>query len=117
VPKYLEIVYRYPRFLERIELIEISGHTDKDDSRYANPYISRERAGQVLAFLLSDSSMSPYCDFLKEKAVTSGYSATKFPSTCEAERCAEARRVEITIRLNETDLLREFLDILKQVIR
>ena len=117
VPKYLEIVYKYPKFLERIELIEISGHTDNDDTRNANPYISRERAGQVLAFLLSETPMMPYFELLKEKAMTAGYSATRFPETCEDQRCAEARRVEITIRLSETDVLREFLDILKQVIR
>jgi outer membrane protein OmpA-like peptidoglycan-associated protein len=117
VPKYFEIVYKYPEFLERIELIEISGHTDKDDTRNANPYISRERAGQVLAFLVSESTMLPYLELLKDKAMTAGYSATRFPETCEDQRCAEARRVEITIRLSETDVLREFLDILKQVIR
>jgi outer membrane protein OmpA-like peptidoglycan-associated protein len=117
VPKYMEIVYRYPKFLERIELIEISGHTDKEDTRGANPFISRERAGQVLSFLLKEPAMQSYIGLLQEKAITSGYSATRFPESCEQERCAEARRVEITIRLSETDVLREFLEILRQVIR
>ena len=117
VPKYLEIVQRYQKFLERIELIEISGHTDKFDTRNANPFISRERAGQVLEFLLNEPAMTPYWDLLKEKAMTAGYSATRFPTACLEEKCAEARRVEISIRLSETDVLREFLDILKQVIR
>lgn len=117
VPKYLEIVHKYPEFLDRIELIEISGHTDKDDTRNANPYISRERAGQVLGFLLSESTIQPYFKLLKEKAITSGYAATQFPEACSEKRCADARRVEITIRLSETEVLREFLDILKQVIR
>jgi len=49
--------------------------------------------------------------------MTAGYSATRFPKACNEKRCADARRVEITIRLSETDVLREFLDILKQVIR
>lgn len=117
VPKYLEIVHRYPRFLERIQVIEISGHTDKEDIGNANPFISRERAGQVLCFLLDEPAMKYYTDLLKAKAVTSGYSATRFPDSCEQDRCAEARRVEITIRLSETDVLREFLEILRQVIR
>ena len=122
VPKYLEIIFRYPKFLERIDLIEISGHTDIADKAGANPNISRERAGKVLEFLLADSSMpQAYVDLLKEKAVTAGYAATKFPETCKENndngKCAEARRVEITIRLNETAMLREFLKILKQVIK
>ena len=117
VPKYLEIVHRYPKFLERIEMIEISGHTDRVDANNANPYFSRERAGQVLAFLLNEPVMAPYVGLLKEKTVTSGYSATIFPESCEEDKCAEARRVEIIIRLSETDVLREFLDILRQVIK
>jgi len=117
VPKYFEIIHRYPQFLNRIEMIEISGHTDKDDIGQANPYILRRRAGQVLAFLLAEPSLQPYESLLKEKAVTAGYAATKFPSSCQNERCAEARRVEITIKLSETDVLREFVDILRKVIR
>lgn len=117
VPKYMEIIHRHPEFLERIEQIEISGHTDKEDTGMANPYISRERAGQVLAFLLSEPTMKPYAHLLKEKAVTSGYGATKFPTSCNKDKCAQARRVEITIRLSETSVLREVLNILRQVVR
>jgi outer membrane protein OmpA-like peptidoglycan-associated protein len=117
VPKYLEIVHRYPKFLKRIELIEVSGHTDKVDARSANPFISRERAGQVLAFLCEEPSMKPYQGLLKEKAVTAGYSDTRFPNSCIEPECAQARRVEITIRLKETDVLRDFLNILRQIIK
>ncbi|MDD2389914.1 MAG: OmpA family protein [Desulfobacterales bacterium] len=117
VPKYLEIIYRYPQFLERIEVVEISGHTDRADTRNANPFISRERAGQVLSFLLNEPAMKPYMDLLKKKAITAGYSDTRFPVGCVDERCAEARRVEITIRLSETDVLRDFLNILRQIIK
>ena len=117
VPRYFEIIHRYPHFLERIEIIEISGHTDRDDTGQANPYISRERAGQVLAFLLSEPSLKPYFTLLEDKAVTAGYAATKFPKSCQNKRCAEARRVEIKIKLSETDVLREFVDILQKVIR
>ena len=117
VPKYLEIINRYPRFLERVQMIEISGHTDRVDTNNANPFISRERAGQVLSFLMEEPSMAPYLDLLNNKAVTSGYSSTIFPESCRDKKCPEARRVEIKIRLNETSTLIEFLDILKDVIR
>lgn len=117
VPRYLEIIHRYPQFLNRIEVIEISGHSDRADTRNANPFISRERAGQVLAFLLDEPAMKPYTDLLKHRAITAGYSDTRFPPACSDDRCAEARRVEITIRLSETDVLRDFINILRQIIR
>ena len=117
VPKYLEIIHRYPKFLKRVQMIEISGHTDRVDTNNANPFISRERAGQVLAFLMEEPAIAPYLDLLKEKAVTSGYSSTIFPDGGKDDKCPEARRVEIKIRLNETNTLVEFLDILKDVIR
>lgn len=116
VPKYFEIIHRYPDFIKRIERIEISGHTDKKDEGLANPYYSRKRAGNVLTFLLKAPEMRPYKDLLKSKAVTAGYAATRFPESCKKDRCAAARRVEITIHLDETDMLRKFLKILKQVI-
>ena len=116
VPMYFDIIHRYPKFLNRVQTIEISGHTDRIDSGYANPFISRERAGQVLSFLLAEPTMTPFVDLLMKKAVVSGYSATLFPEECIAERCAAARRVEIKIRLNETNALIEFLNILKDII-
>jgi outer membrane protein OmpA-like peptidoglycan-associated protein len=116
VPKYFEIIHLYPKFLNRIQTIEISGHTDQMDSAYANPYISRERAGQVLSFLLAEPKMFPFVDFLMKKAVVSGYSATLFPKECHDVKCAAARRVEIKIRLDETNALIEFLNILKDII-
>ena len=117
VPKYLEIVHRYPRFMEKIKTIEISGHTDRADIKGANPYISRERAGQVLDFLKRDPAMEPYQYLLKDKAITAGYSDTQFPEQCLDDRCDEARRVEITIRLDDANVLRDFLKILRQIIK
>lgn len=116
VPKYMEVIYRYPKFLNLIEVIEISGHCDKEDARGANPYLSRERAGQVLDFLMKEPIMEPYKILLKEKAITAGFSDTHYPSNCLEERCAAARRVEIAVRLNDRKVLKEFLRILKQVI-
>ena len=116
VPKYMAIIHRYPKFLTRVEVVEISGHTDREDAAGANPYFSRERAGQVLSFLLKDPSMKPYARLLKTKTITAGYADTKCPPDCLEEKCAAARRVEIAVRLNDRDVLKDFLRILKQVI-
>jgi outer membrane protein OmpA-like peptidoglycan-associated protein len=116
VPKYMAIIHKYPNFLTRVEVVEISGHTDREDATGANPRISRERAGQVLSFLLSDPSMEPYGGLFKTKTVTAGYADTKCPPGCLEEKCAAARRVEIAVRLNDRDVLKDFLRILKQVI-
>lgn len=116
VPKYLDIIHRYPNFLKLIEVIEISGHTDRKDARGANPYLSRERAGQVLDFLLNEPNMKNYEDILKQKAMTAGYSDSQYPSECAEDECAAARRVEISVRLNDRDVLKDFLRILKQII-
>lgn len=99
-----------------IDVIEISGHTDKEDARGVNPYFSRERAGQVLNFLMNDPELNPYHELLKTKAVTAGYSDTRYPAECREERCAAARRVEIAVRLNDREVLKDFLRILKQII-
>jgi outer membrane protein OmpA-like peptidoglycan-associated protein len=116
VPKYMEVIFRYPEFLNLIEVIEISGHTDRMDAGGANPYFSRKRAGQVLEFLLGEPAMTPYKNILKSKAISSGYSDTRFPSECIDDECAAARRVEIAIHLNDREVLKEFLRILKQII-
>ncbi len=116
VPKYMEIIFRYPEFLKRIEVIEISGHTDRLDIHNANPRVSRERAGRVLDYLMREKSMEPYVKFLEEKAITAGYSDTRFPAECTQDKCAAARRVEITIHLDHANVLRDFLRILKQII-
>ena len=116
VPKYMAIIHRYPKFLTRVEVIEISGHTDRKDAAGGNPLISRERAGRVLSFLLKDPAMTPYEGLLKTKTITAGYADTKCPPNCLEEECAAARRVEIAVRLNDRDVLKDFLRILKQVI-
>jgi outer membrane protein OmpA-like peptidoglycan-associated protein len=117
VPKYMAIIFKHSDFLKRIYMIEISGHTDREDKGLVNPQRSRERAGAVLKFLLDEPLMAPYRQFLKEKAVTAGYADTRFPKDCKENRCPEARRVEILIRLNETEYLRKFLKIIKQVVQ
>ena len=116
VPRYMEIIHRYPKFINRIEVVEISGHTDRKDACDANPYFSRERAGQVLAFLLKEPVLAPYETLFRSKAITAGYADTRCPEECVEDKCAAARRVEIAIRLNDRDVLREFLRIVKQVI-
>ena len=117
VPKYFEIISRYPDFVERIDVIEISGHTDRVDTLKMNPQISRERAGKVYGFLLNEPEMAPYLGLFKKKAVTAGYADTLFPEDCTEDKCDKARRVEIRIKLQEKDVLQDFLRILRQVIR
>lgn len=117
VPKYFEIITRYPKFIQRIDTIEISGHTDRIDILGMNPQISRERAGKVYGFLLKEPAMEPYRELFKKKAITAGYTDIFFPVDCLEDKCDKARRVEIRINLQEKDILRDFLRILKQVIR
>jgi len=117
VPKYFKIIFQKPELLQRVEVIEISGHTDRVDVNQVNPLKSRQRAGQVLDFLLSDLSMTPYVNFLRKKAITAGYSDIDYPPDCKEDLCAKARRVEITIRLNDSDVLREFINIYKQIYK
>jgi len=117
VPAYFNIVYRYPQFLEKIKLIEISGHTDREDTTGANPWISRERAGKVLEFLLKEPDMKSFRKLLKDKAMTAGYADTQYPDVCNYDQCAAARRVEITIRLDDTGVLRDFVRILREIIK
>jgi len=115
VPKYLEIIHSKPKFLERIEILEISGHTDRVDQHNANPIFSRTRAGNALDFLLQAEEMKPFHAFMKEKAITAGYADTKFPEDCPEDLCAKARRVEIAVQLRDADILEEFLKILDQL--
>jgi outer membrane protein OmpA-like peptidoglycan-associated protein len=113
VPKYLNVIKRHPKFIQRISVIEISGHTDSKDAGGANPTLSRERAGKVLTFLSREKAMFPHFDLIRTKAVTAGYADTRLPESCKGrEMCDEARRVEITIRLDETNILKEFQKIL-----
>jgi len=116
VPKYMEIIHRYPKFLEKIETIEISGHTDKKDASGGNPYFSRRRAGIVLDFLLKETAMEPYESIMERKAITAGYADTRYPSECEGDVCAAARRVEIAVRLNDQKVLAFLLDFLDNII-
>jgi outer membrane protein OmpA-like peptidoglycan-associated protein len=116
VPKYMEIIHRYPEFLKKIEIIEISGHTDKKDARGGNPYYSRKRAGEVYDFLLKEPAMAPYEAILKSKGITAGYADTRYPPECEDDICAAARRVEIAVRLNDQEVLGYLLDVLDKVV-
>jgi len=70
VPKYIEIVSKYPDFLKLINVIEIAGHTDKKDHNNANPYLSRRRAGQVHHFLSNEPAMKPHLKLFNNKAIT-----------------------------------------------
>ncbi|MHB8764245.1 MAG: OmpA family protein [Deferrisomatales bacterium] len=117
VPKYLAIVRKKKGLEGFIETVEIAGHTDRLDLHYANPRISRDRAAAVLDFLLAEPKLAAHKDFLKGKAITVGYADTRFPPTevCPLDRCAEARRVEIAVRLKTSEVLGEFMRILENL--
>ncbi len=117
VPKYLAIIHSKPRFLKRVQKLEISGHTDRVDRRGANPAISRARAGATLDYLLQARALAPYRKFLKEKAISAGYAATRFPPDCENDECAKARRVEIAVKLDDADIMAEFSKIMDQLFK
>ncbi len=81
-----------------------------------NPQIARERAGQVYRFLINEPEMDKYMALFKEKSITAGYADIKFPDDCLEDKCDKARRVEIKIKLQEKDILKDFLRILKRII-
>ncbi len=117
VPKYLQIIRSKPGLEKFIDVIEIAGHTDKRDASGANPQISRNRAASVFDYLLTESTMTPHRDFLKQSAITVGYADTRYPATdiCPGDECATARRVEITIRLRSDEVLGEISRILDEL--
>lgn len=119
VPLYLDEVRNVPEIRDYIDVIEISGHTDRIDRSLArgpaNPWFSRARAGVVLDFLLTDPALERHRDYLLQHAVTAGYAAIRFPDDCANEDCRAARRVEIEVRLKEREMLREFAGIINQI--
>ncbi|GAB4265833.1 OmpA/MotB family protein [Deferrisoma sp.] len=120
VPIYLNVVRRKPELQEFVDTVEIAGHTDRKDLNQANPQISRDRAGAVLAYLLAEPALEEHWQFLKEKAVTAGYADTRFEEAsppCEQDECPAARRVEITVRLKDAEILAEFGKILEQIYK
>jgi outer membrane protein OmpA-like peptidoglycan-associated protein len=116
VPKYLNVIKKHEEFVKRIGVIEIAGHTDMKDEGRVNPIRSRQRAGSVLSFLLEEETMTAHRSLIETKAITAGYAAIRLPSTCRKEEaCDEARRVEITIKLDEEKVLKEVHKILIDV--
>ncbi|NQU64565.1 MAG: hypothetical protein HQ517_09830 [SAR324 cluster bacterium] len=113
MPKYFSIIKAHKAFLKRISVIEIAGHTDEEDKGGANPRVSRDRAGSVLSFLTHERRMRPFSDLILNKTITAGYANIQQPAACVGKnKCAEARRVEITIKLDEKNILTEIHKIL-----
>ena len=50
VPKYMAIINQYPEFMERIQMIEISGHTDRVDQWSCQPMVFPRKGGSGFGF-------------------------------------------------------------------
>ncbi|MFZ0430853.1 MAG: hypothetical protein WAO20_22245 [Acidobacteriota bacterium] len=122
IPKYLEIVTRHltENFSGSdqgdgiIEGIEISGHTDSSGDYGSNSWVSRERAGKVLLYLIDSPAMKAYRDLLQRKGYAVGYADSRPPP---GERRGlvddpQARRIEILVRVNHSRILDEIRKLL-----
>lgn len=106
---YLAQMRRMPALWDRLEAIEIRGHTDPRALR--NPYetnlvSSQQRALGVLLFLVGSNDVSKLDQIeLQRLAVVSGVSFSRPPAACpeRTRECyAQWRRVEIRPVLSET---------------
>ena len=111
MPLWMEEVGR-ESIWEKVDAIEFGGHADrKTKSEIANMQISAERALAVRTFLMG-SEIAP--DELRQKGVVVGYGAQQFPppEECPSDECVKARRVVVTVKLNETSVLEDLWRIL-----
>lgn len=109
ITTYLAQLRQMPAIWERLEAIEIRGHTDPRAVR--NPYAtnlvsSQQRALGVLLFLVGSDDVSKADQLeLQRLAVVSGVSFSRPPAACperSSECYAQWRRVEIRPVLSET---------------
>jgi len=126
VPKYLENVTHYLRGRVQIEGIEISGHTDSTGDYGSNSYISRERAGRVLLFLIDAPELARFRSLLMEKGYATGFADSRpprftGPATPSTQPVSgldwpEARRIEIRVHIDKTIILRDIKRLLDSVL-
>ena len=133
VPMYLHVyeiaMNKYEGLGARITGIEVSGHTDSTGNYGVNNYISRERAGRVLAFLTGTEQedndapldrpsvqgcplvLGDYRQFLKQCGYSAGYANRRPPNTDtepdEQVNWPDARRIEIQIQFDHAGILSE----------
>lgn len=122
VPLYLSAVQKHlPDLEENLVGIEISGHTDLSGDYGSNSYISRERAGKVLLFLLDAQECLPFRPLLRRKGFASGYADSRSPRDAERptdpREWPEARRIEIQVHLDQATILRKLKQMLDSLRR
>lgn len=111
VPKYLEKVTQYLTGRVQIKGIEIVGHTDSTGDYGSNSYISRERAGRVLLFLVDAPELARFRALLMTKAYATGYANSRPPRGRSLGDAIldwpEARRIEVQVHIDKTSILRD----------
>jgi outer membrane protein OmpA-like peptidoglycan-associated protein len=126
IPKILNRLEADVRFWDRLEKIEVRGHSDpraqRDDPYGRNLKVSQSRAFAVLKFLTSDSDVpEQYRRNLQVKGVAAGASDSRRPEKCDLpgvsiETCHEAwRRVEIHLDFSDQDFRAELNEIFQRV--
>lgn len=122
VPSYLRIVENHLRpdgkregIEMKLEGVEISGHTDSTGDYGSNSYISRERAGKVLLFLLQTPELRPFRGLLRQQGYAVGYADSRSPdavSPSGTDDWPEARRIEIQVHIDKASILKELKGLL-----
>ncbi len=119
-PKYLDKVTQYLTGRVQIEGIEIAGHTDSTGDYGSNSYISRERAGRVLLFLVDAPELARFRELLTAKGYATGYADSR-PPRAEAPGeqgldWPEARRIEVQVHIDKTSILRDIKQLLDSLM-
>ncbi|GAB4247450.1 MAG: hypothetical protein Kow00109_23560 [Acidobacteriota bacterium] len=120
VPKYLEKVTQYLTGRVQIDGIEIAGHTDSTGDYGSNSYISRERAGRVLLFLVDAPELAPFRQILLTKGYATGYADSRPPRSSAPAAPGldwpEARRIEVQVHIDKTSILRDIKRLLDTLV-
>lgn len=122
VPKYLAKVTQYLTGRVQLEGIEIAGHTDSTGDYGSNSYISRERAGRVLLFLVDAPELARFRKLLLTKGYASGYADSHPPRSRSRPRetevldWPEARRIEVRVHIDKTTILRDIKRLLDSLV-
>lgn len=122
VPKYLDKVARYLTGRVLIEGIEVAGHTDSTGDYGSNSYISRERAGRVLLFLVDAPELAPFRGLLLANGYATGYADSRPPRSGarppegRSLDWPEARRIEVQVHIDKTSILRDLKRLLDNLV-
>jgi outer membrane protein OmpA-like peptidoglycan-associated protein len=119
VPRYLSVVTEHltQYFTEEdiLEGIEVGGHTDSTGDYGSNSWVSRERAGNVLLYLMDSVSLEDYHGLLQEKGYTVGYADSRLPTDRTDADIPEARRIELKVHLNDSKILEQIMELINSI--